>query len=158
MVRSQISTLTPDPSFGHNLCFNYSNGSCKSILNIYISRAFQWYKEIFNPMNFDPWNCSMKIRNSIGTPIPKMGVHFGVCELIPSNSLAFSTCTFSCLCFSREPKVKVVTNSFMFISLLLLHLQIPSHVFHFKRKYLNMLQNTIQQSFSKEDNKVQLKS
>jgi hypothetical protein len=24
------------------------------MLNIYVSRAFQWYKEIFNPMSFDP--------------------------------------------------------------------------------------------------------
>ncbi len=28
------------PSFGHNLCFNYPNGSCKSILDIHIPRAF----------------------------------------------------------------------------------------------------------------------
>ncbi len=28
---SQIDTLTFDPSFGHNLCFNHSNGSCESI-------------------------------------------------------------------------------------------------------------------------------
>ncbi len=39
---------------------------------------FQWYKEIFNPMGFDPCNCSLKIWDSIGTPIPKMGVHLGV--------------------------------------------------------------------------------
>jgi hypothetical protein len=27
MVRSQIGKLTPDPSFDHNLCFKYPNGS-----------------------------------------------------------------------------------------------------------------------------------
>jgi hypothetical protein len=54
MVRNQIGTLTFNTSFGHNLCFKYSNGSRKPILNIYISRNFQRYKEIFNPMNFDP--------------------------------------------------------------------------------------------------------
>jgi hypothetical protein len=31
VVGSQINNLTPDPSFGHNLCFKYPNGSCKPI-------------------------------------------------------------------------------------------------------------------------------
>jgi hypothetical protein len=34
MGRSWIGPLTPNFSFGHNLCFKYSNGSCKPILNI----------------------------------------------------------------------------------------------------------------------------
>jgi hypothetical protein len=54
VVGSQIDKLTPDPSFGHNMCSLYPNGSCKLILDIYVSRAFQWYKEIFNLMSFDP--------------------------------------------------------------------------------------------------------
>jgi hypothetical protein len=54
VVKSQIGTLTPGPSFGHNLCFKYPNGSCEPILHIYVLRYFQWYNEIFNPMNFDP--------------------------------------------------------------------------------------------------------
>jgi hypothetical protein len=28
VVRNQINNLTPNPSFGHNLCFKYINGSC----------------------------------------------------------------------------------------------------------------------------------
>jgi hypothetical protein len=28
------------PSFGHNLCFKHSNGTCEPILDIYVSRAF----------------------------------------------------------------------------------------------------------------------
>jgi hypothetical protein len=51
-------------------------------LNIYVSWTFQWYKELFNPMNFDPWNLSLNIRNFIETPIPKVGVHLGVCGFI----------------------------------------------------------------------------
>ncbi len=31
---SQINTLTPNPSFGHNLCFKYSSGLCEPILDI----------------------------------------------------------------------------------------------------------------------------
>jgi hypothetical protein len=32
--------LTPNPSFGHNLCFRYPNEQCEPILDIYASRAF----------------------------------------------------------------------------------------------------------------------
>jgi len=31
VVGSQIDNLIPGPSFGHNLCFNYPNGSCEPI-------------------------------------------------------------------------------------------------------------------------------
>ncbi len=61
VVRNQIGALTPNLSFGHNLCIKYSNGSCELILNIYVSIAFQWYKGLFNPMNFDLWNTCLKI-------------------------------------------------------------------------------------------------
>ncbi len=53
MVEAQIGNLIFGFSFGHNLCFKYQNGSCEPILNIYIVRDFQWYKEFFNQMNFD---------------------------------------------------------------------------------------------------------
>jgi hypothetical protein len=88
MVGSQIANLTPDLSFGHNLCFKCPNGLCKPISNIYISISFQWYKDLFNPMNFDPCNHLLKIWKSIGTPIPQMGVHLGVWGFIPSHSFA----------------------------------------------------------------------
>jgi hypothetical protein len=60
--------LTLDISFGHNLCFKYPNGSWEPILDIQVPRAFQWYKDLFNPMGFDPCNWSLKIWKSIGTP------------------------------------------------------------------------------------------
>jgi hypothetical protein len=43
-ISIQIDTLTPDLSFGHNLWFKYSKESCEPILDIYVSKAFQWYK------------------------------------------------------------------------------------------------------------------
>jgi len=49
------------------------------------SKRFQWYKELFDVMGFDPCNRSLKIRESIGTPTPKVGVHLGVCDFIPSH-------------------------------------------------------------------------
>ncbi len=81
--------LTPGPSFGHNLCVKCPNGSCEPILDIYISRSFQWYNEFHNPIDFDPCNYSLKIRESIGTLTPKVGIHLGVWRFIPSHSPTF---------------------------------------------------------------------
>jgi hypothetical protein len=39
MVGNQIGSLTFSLSFNHNLCFKYSNGMCKPILNIYVPRT-----------------------------------------------------------------------------------------------------------------------
>jgi hypothetical protein len=86
VVGSQTANLTPDPSFGHNLGFKCPNGSCELILKIYVPRYFQQYKELLNPIGFDPYNCSLKILESIGTPTPKVGTHLGVWGFIPSHS------------------------------------------------------------------------
>jgi hypothetical protein len=34
VVGSQIASLTPGPSFDHNSCYRYPNGSCETILDI----------------------------------------------------------------------------------------------------------------------------
>jgi hypothetical protein len=65
MVGSQTTNSTPNLSFGHNLCFRCPNGWCEPILDIYVSLAFQWYKEFFKAMGFDSCNCALKIRESI---------------------------------------------------------------------------------------------
>ncbi len=39
-------------------------------------------------MNFDLSNYSLKIQKSIRILTPKVGVHLGMCGLIPSHSLA----------------------------------------------------------------------
>ncbi len=120
----QIDTLIFDLSFGHNLCFKYPSESCEPILKIYVPRAFQWYKELFNPMNFDRYELLLKIWKSIRIPIPKMGVHLGVWGFIPSHFPTFSytpgnmKCdsrasllarTFVNYCFGHKLKIKVLT-------------------------------------------------
>ncbi len=80
MGRNQIVNLTLGPSFGHNLCLKFPNGTCKIILDIYVPRAFWWYNELFNPMGFDPYNCFLKIWESIRTPTPKVGAHLKAFE------------------------------------------------------------------------------
>ncbi len=57
--------MTPDLSFGHNLCYGCPNGWCKPILDIYAWIDFQWYKKLFKVISFDPYNCALKIRESI---------------------------------------------------------------------------------------------
>ncbi len=85
MVRNQIGNLIPTLSFGHNLCFKCSNESCEPILDIYVSIAFQWYEELFNPMGFDSCNRSLKAQESIESPTPKMTVHLGMWGFILSH-------------------------------------------------------------------------
>jgi hypothetical protein len=88
VVENQTADSTPNLFFGHKLCLKCSNGWCKPILDIYVPRTFQWYKKLFNPMGFDPSNHTLKIRKSIGTLIPKMGVHLGMWGFNPSHSFA----------------------------------------------------------------------
>jgi hypothetical protein len=90
MVGSQIANLTPNPSFGYNLCYKCPNGWCEPILDIYVTRAFQWYKKLFNPLSFGPWNRPLKIWKSTGTLTPNVRVPLGVWRSIPSHSLALS--------------------------------------------------------------------
>jgi len=59
-------------------------------LDIYVPKAFQIYKEIFNPMSFDPCNRPLKIWKSIRTPTPKVGAHLGGWGFIPSHFPTFS--------------------------------------------------------------------
>ncbi len=96
MVGSQIVNLTCNLSFGHNLCFRCPNGSCKPILDIYILIAFQSYKELFNPLSFDPCNRFLNIQKSSGIPTPNVRVPLGVWGSIPSHSLALlGACTLT---------------------------------------------------------------
>ncbi len=83
MVGNQTASLTPGPSFDHNLCCKCSNDSCEAILDIYTSRPFQQYKEIFNVRFFDPCNHALSFRESRRTPKS----HFRECAWRPHTSL-----------------------------------------------------------------------
>jgi len=85
VIANQIVNLTLDPSFDYNLCFRCPNGSCEPILDIYIPRSFQWYKELFNLLGFDPYNCSLKIWEFTRTPTSEVEVPLGVWGFIPSH-------------------------------------------------------------------------
>jgi hypothetical protein len=119
VVKSHIANLTPGPSFSHNLCFRCPNGSCEPISDIYGPRAFQWYKELVNPMGFDLCNCSLKIQGSIGTPTPKVWSSFGNVEVQFSHSPRSMKCdsrasllarNFASPYFGHKPKAMVATK------------------------------------------------
>jgi len=96
LVGSQTTSLTPNLSFGHNLCFRCPNEQCEPILGIYIPRAFQWYKKRHKPLSFGPWNRSLKFQESTGIPSPNVGVTLGVWGFTPSYSLALLTLSGVC--------------------------------------------------------------
>jgi hypothetical protein len=92
VVRSQTCSLTPGLSFGHNLCFKYSNEQYEPILNIYIPRAFQWFKERHKPLSFDPCNRSLKFWESTGTPSPKWELSWECEGSLPHTFLHSQEC------------------------------------------------------------------
>jgi len=90
-------------------------------LDIYISRTFQWYKELFNQMSFDSYNRLLKIRESIKISIPKVRaqlcvwIHFfrhsyTLKNMKYDSRASFLAHTFANLYFGREPKVRVATS------------------------------------------------
>ncbi len=60
VVGSQITSLTPGPSFAHNLGYRCPNGLCEAILDIYTSRPFEWHQV----RCFDPCNWTLSFRES----------------------------------------------------------------------------------------------
>jgi len=69
-------------------------------------------------MGFDPWNRSLKIRESIGTPTPQVGslksvrVHSLTLSYTPGSIRCASRAsllarTLASPCFGREPKARV---------------------------------------------------
>jgi hypothetical protein len=79
VVGSQIASLTPSPSFAHNLGCKCRNGSCEAILDIYTSRPFQRPQEHSNARRFDPCNRALNFRESRRT----LTFYFWECGLHP---------------------------------------------------------------------------
>jgi hypothetical protein len=84
-------SLTPGPSFDHNLCCICPNDSCEAIFDIYTSRPFQQYKENLKARFFDPCNRALKFRESRRTP----SSHFWECEFHPYTCLKVGLRHFS---------------------------------------------------------------
>ncbi len=77
VVGSQTASLTPGPSFAHNLGYRSPNGQCEAIFDIYASRPFQWHQEHLNARCFGPCYRTLTIRESWRTPSPHFFQVFG---------------------------------------------------------------------------------
>jgi hypothetical protein len=114
VVGSQTANLTTGLSFGHNLCCRCLNESCKPILDIYVSIAFQWYKEFLKARGFTLCNRSLKFRESTRTLNLNMGVHsFGSVNVyshtLPHSRASLLARYLANLCLGCEPKARVAT-------------------------------------------------
>jgi hypothetical protein len=67
---SQTVSLTPGPSFAHNLGYKCSNDQCEAIFYIYASKPFQWHQEHLNARCFGPCCWALNIWESRRTPNP----------------------------------------------------------------------------------------
>ncbi len=111
MLRHQIANLTPDLFGGHNLCFRCSNRSCEPMLDIYVSIAFQWYKFFFELNGFDPWNCPLKVRESIGNAkIHSLKLFCTLRSMKCDSRASLLAHNFASPCLRHKPKARVVTK------------------------------------------------
>ncbi len=72
VVGSQTASLTPGPSFAHNLGCRCPNDQCEAIFDIYISRTFQCRQEHLNARCFGPCFRALNIQESRRTPNPQL--------------------------------------------------------------------------------------
>jgi hypothetical protein len=79
VVRSQTASLTPDPSFAHNLGCRCPNDQCEAISDIYTLRPFQWHQEHPKARCFSPCCRTLKIRESRRT----LNLQLWECEFHP---------------------------------------------------------------------------
>ncbi len=72
VVGSQTASLTPGPSFDHNLGCRCPNDQCEAIFDIYVSRPLQWHQEHPKARWFGPCCRALNIRESRRTPNPQL--------------------------------------------------------------------------------------
>jgi hypothetical protein len=70
VVWSQTINLTPNVSFGHNLCFRCPNGMRLHFRQLPFN-IFQWYKELFNPLGLTLAITLWTFGNPLGFQFPK---------------------------------------------------------------------------------------
>jgi hypothetical protein len=108
VVESQIASLTPGPSFAHNLGCRCPNDQCEAILDIYVSRPFQWHQEHPNARCFAPRCRVLNIRESWRTPNP----HFSKCWASPPHLTKLGLRQFP-KCNPFHPRWKLTSPPFL---------------------------------------------
>jgi len=151
VVESQTANLIPSLFFGHILCFKCPNVSWNLILDIFVSIDFQWYKKLFNPLCFNPYNRSLKIWESTETPNSQSGgsfrsvrVHSSHFPSLPGFLLARN---LTSPCLGREPKARVAIIFVEFFQELW---------FEIRRNIKNLFQETFCEGLFHKDMKASL--
>jgi hypothetical protein len=75
---SQTTSLTPGPSFAHNLGCRCPNGQYEAIFDIYVSKPFQWHQtpqgEVFCPLLSNSEHSGVP-EDSKSQLFPSVGLH-----------------------------------------------------------------------------------
>jgi hypothetical protein len=108
------------PSFGHNLCFRCPNEQYEPILDIYVPRAFHWYKKTPQAIEFWPlqspsedlglhWDSNSQNGTPLGceSSFPHTFSHSQ--EYVVQLSASLLARNLANPCFGREPKARVAT-------------------------------------------------
>jgi len=101
---SQTGSLTPGPSFAHNLGYRCPNGSCEAILDIYSSRPSQWHNERTKTRIVNPSNRLLSFRESRRTPSLPLCPKWG-CDTLSSTQVLGGYHNFMILAGSNFHKV-----------------------------------------------------
>jgi len=116
MVGNQIGILILDPFVSHNLCFKYSNGTCKPISNIYVSRfngimicSIQWFFTFIITL----W----RFGSPLGNQLLKWELHSLTPSYTPESMRcdsrnSFSAYIFTSPCLGREPMWQELLHTF----------------------------------------------
>jgi hypothetical protein len=124
VVGSQIASLTPGPSFAHNLGYICPNCQCEGIFDIYVSRPFQWHQEHPNARCFAPCCRALNIWESRRTPTP----NFSKCWASPPHLAKVGLRQRVCNYIFEIDRWNCVQNYFYIKRLiLLLHWKVKVH-------------------------------
>jgi hypothetical protein len=101
VVGSQTASLTPGPSFAHNLGYKCPNDQRVAIFYIYASRPFQWHQENLNARCFGPCCWTLNIQESRRTPNPHFFQVLGFTPTLGQSRVAtMSIMVWQNLCLS----------------------------------------------------------
>ncbi len=94
VVGSQTGSLTPGPSFAHNLGYRCLNCQCEGIFDIYVSRPFHWHQEHLNARCFGSCCRALNIRESRRTRNPHFFQVLGFTPTLGQSRVATTFTTF----------------------------------------------------------------
>ncbi len=97
VVGSRTVSLTPGPSFAHNLGCRCPNDQCEAIFDIYVSRPFQRPQEYLNARCFGPCCRALNIRESRRTPNPQLFQVLGFTPTLGQSGVATISVSSRCL-------------------------------------------------------------